>query len=489
MDTPHTAGNNNPGALARPFEKPMNSIGPISTESAATLIAKATDITLVMDDNGLILDMAIASADLARDLTDDWTGRSWESTVTVESRSKIKELLSAAVAGETTRPRQVNHPVAQRDTDIPVLYSAMRASDTGRIIAVGRSLTAISALQQRLVDAQQSMERGFSRMRHLETRYRLLFQVSSEPVLIVDAATNHIIEANPAAAELLGLSTKDLVGQRFPKGFDSQSTRAIETLLGNARSAGRAGDIRARRRGAEETFLVSASLFRQESASLFLVRLRPDSADTRAAEARDARGSRLLALVQSAPDAFVVTDTDGQILTANPAFVDMTEVASDAQVVGQPLERWLGRPGVDLNVLLANLRQHGSVRLFSTTVRSEYGVSADVELSAVSVAEGDLPCFGFMIRNVSPRLAPETASKRQLPRSVEQLTELVGQVSLKELVRETTDVIERLCIEAALELTENNRASAAEMLGLSRQSLYVKLRRYGMSESGGDADD
>ena len=53
------------------------------------------------------------------------------------------------------------------------------------------------------------------------------------------------------------------------------------------------------------------------------------------------------------------------------------------------------------------------------------------------------------------------------PRSVEQLTELIGQVPLKDLVREATDVIERLCIEAALELTGDNRASAAEMLGLS----------------------
>ena len=52
---------------------------------------------------------------------------------------------------------------------------------------------------------------------------------------------------------------------------------------------------------------------------------------------------------------------------------------------------------------------------------------------------------------------------------VAQLTELGGRVSLTDLVRETTDVIERLCIEAALELTADNRASAAEMLGLSRQ--------------------
>jgi DNA-binding NtrC family response regulator len=42
-----------------------------------------------------------------------------------------------------------------------------------------------------------------------------------------------------------------------------------------------------------------------------------------------------------------------------------------------------------------------------------------------------------------------------------------------------------MCIEAALTLTQDNRASAADVLGLSRQSLYSKLRRYGL----GDLDD
>jgi len=33
-----------------------------------------------------------------------------------------------------------------------------------------------------------------------------------------------------------------------------------------------------------------------------------------------------------------------------------------------------------------------------------------------------------------------------------------------------------------LEITGDNRASAAEILGLSRQGLYAKLRRYGLGE-------
>jgi DNA-binding NtrC family response regulator len=62
-------------------------------------------------------------------------------------------------------------------------------------------------------------------------------------------------------------------------------------------------------------------------------------------------------------------------------------------------------------------------------------------------------------------------------------------VPMKEIVRETTDLIERLCIEAALELTGNNRASAAELLGLSRQSLYSKLHRYGVGGGFAGEDD
>ena len=97
-------------------------------------------------------------------------------------------------------------------------------------------------------------------------------------------------------------------------------------------------------------------------------------------------------------------------------------------------------------------------------------------------------CFGFVIPRYRPppdddgavSAAPGDATVRSEPAD----RDWIGRVSMKELVRDAIDVIERLCIESALELTGNNRASAAEMLGLSRQSLYVKLRRYGLSDPG-----
>ena len=167
----------------------------------------------------------------------------------------------------------------------------------------------------------------------------------------------------------------------------------------------------------------------------------------------------------------------GQILLS----IEMAQLNSAEQSRGELLDRWLGRAGVDFSVALANLRQNGSIKLFSTGLRGEYGAMAEVEVSAVSLADNeDRPGFGFAIRNVEKRLSAAASSPRELPRSVAQLTELIGRVPLRDLVREATDVIEKLSIEAALELTGDNRASAAEMLGLSRQSLYVKLRRFGL---------
>ena len=110
-----------------------------------------------------------------------------------------------------------------------------------------------------------------------------------------------------------------------------------------------------------------------------------------------------------------------------------------------------------------------------------------MEISGVFVeADNAPPCYGLTIRAVRRANPTPGVPRAGLSRSVEQLSELVGRVTLKELVRESTDLVERLCIEAALELTRNNRASAAEILGLSRQGLYSKLHKFGLGNLSSD---
>ena len=66
------------------------------------------------------------------------------------------------------------------------------------------------------------------------------------------------------------------------------------------------------------------------------------------------------------------------------------------------------------------------------------------------------------------------------------LARQVGKVPLLELVRTTVGAVEKHYVTAALEMTRGNRTAAAELLGLSRQSLYAKLWRYGL-DGGGEA--
>jgi transcriptional regulator PpsR len=468
------------------FQTPQESLGNLDTEVAAKLIASASDIALVVDREGVILDLAFGSDDLAREGYGKWLGKPWADTVTIESRPKIEELLKDVTAKSVSRGRHVNH-TTQRGADLPVLYSALQLGHQDRVVAIGRDLRAVALLQQRLVDIQQSMERDYSRLRHMELRYRLLFQLSSEAVLIVDAATCKIVEANPATSLMLGEANRQLKGHALLNSFTAASQQMVQSLLARVRATGRVEEANVKLTHNPQDFLVSASLFRQENTSFFLVRLSPIQGGIAVPAIPEAK-SKLLALVESAPDGFVVTDPDGRILTANSAFLDLAELATEEQARDELLERWLGRTSVDLSVLIANLREHGSVRLFATTIRGEYGSSADVEISAVAVLKAEPPCLGFTIRNVGRRLTIDASANREMPRPIEQLTELVGRVPLKDLVRESTDMIERLCIEAALELTGDNRASAAEMLGLSRQSLYVKLRRYGLADAAAESD-
>ncbi|MFO1057966.1 MAG: transcriptional regulator PpsR [Dongiaceae bacterium] len=470
------------------FSSPQATIGALDADNAARLLAAAADIAVIIDRGGVVRDLAIHDDGLARELgaREQWPGRPWIDTVTVESRPKVEVLLRDAGRGDSPRWRQVNHPVAGR-ADVPVLYAVEPIGEDGRLVAFGRDLRSVSTLQQRLVEAQLAMERDYTRLRHVENRHRLLFEMSAEAVLIIDAQTHRVTDANPAARRLFGPAAKRALSQPFSELFHPESRNAVVGLLAGARLGGRSEEVRAALADPAREVSLAAASFRQDNQSLLLVRLTA-TAEPGAGASEPASRSRLLQLMENAPDGFVVTGPEGRILAANAAFLEMAQLATPEQALGESLERWLGRPGVDLNVLIANLRQRGAIRLFATTLRSEFGGTAEVEISAVALRNGGPPCLGFAIRNVDRRLSADGHPSAALPRSFENLTELIGRVPLKELVRETTDVIERLCIEAALELTGDNRASAAEMLGLSRQSLYIKLRRYGLSSGAAESE-
>lgn len=460
----------------RSFGDSADIFGSLEADAAYRLAMAAGEIALVIDDSGDIKDVAISKQDFPQ--FGHWAGDNWLDTVTAESRPKIMEMLASARKGETHRGRQVNHPTS--DGDVPVRYILVNLGK-GRHLALGRDLRETARTQQRLLHVQQALERDYMRMRQVEARYRMLFERSREAVLIVEADTHRIREANPAAYRLAGARADSLPGKKLSGLFDAASRDRLTTRLGAALGSDAAAPIPVKFSKGGREAVVGATGFSQSRRQFLLLIITPT--DEQPLRDESALGD----VIDAMPDAFVLADGQMRILRANAAFVEMVDAASEEQLSGRALSRLIGRPGIDLDLIAGQMEKDGVARNVTSVIRNLSGSAEEpVEISAVATGE-ETRHFGFVIRPVGRRLREAAGTGEDLPRSVEELTDLVGRMPLKDIVRESTDLIERLCIEAALLYTSDNRASAAEILGLSRQSLYSKLNRYGLGKQGEEA--
>jgi transcriptional regulator PpsR len=381
------------------------------------LVSVANDIALVMSETGVIQKVVLGGND-AHTLglvSGDWVGRSFCDTVTSDTRKKVDEMLRDVAANGVSRLRHLNHP-NPAGPELPFAYTTIRLGMQGPLLAVGRDLRTVVAMQQRYVSSQQEMERHYWKMRQAESRYRLLFQIATDAVFVIDTATLSITDANNAAARLFGMSTDQLVGKSPTIGIEPEFAAAVESLLTSALSAGRNAEVRVRLLKGGLPVRFSASPYVSQGPSVLLLRaqLANDQLGNAVSE------SRLLTLVERTGDAIVVADQNGNVILANPAFARLLEVASEDQVIGRPLGSWLGTAESRVPATISLLIQNGVVPLFVAALRTETGRVVHVELSATLLPAGDESGFGFIMRPKeinfasSVREHPDSGSSRKI---------------------------------------------------------------------------
>ena len=448
----------------------------LKPDALSRLIGKTCDIAVLIDAQGVVIDVSLMRQELTVLGCANWLGKPWLDTVTTESRGKVTEVLAAAAQAHETQWRHINHPVPGAP-DMAIQYTGFALGDDGRVLVMGRDLEALALLQRRLVETQQSMERDFVRLRHAESRYRILLDTSREPILLVDANNDKVIDANISAQALVKDSNRRLPGRDVLELFEADGIDDLRACLRMALATGRIEMCRARFINATSDCTVSCVVFRQEGGPQLLLRLHsPEASGDKSALS----GEGVREVMQRAPVGVVVTDRQGRIQEANEEFLMLVGALSASQLQGHLLETLLQRDSVDWGVLSTHLRQQHLVKGFATELRSLSGLSVAVEVAAIHLTDAQ-GSYAFFVRDIERQRPQEKpAAAVGMAGTVTELSHLVGRMPMKDIIGETTDMIERSCIQTALTLTQNNRASAAEMLGLSRQSLYVKLRRFGM---------
>lgn len=445
------------------------------------------DITLLLDMEGVIRE-ATLSPSMASESVDGWLGRPWVEIAGDLGGDKVKRMVDDARVTGISAFRQINQRFPS-GLEIPIEFTTVLLGGKAGMLAIGKNLQAVAELQSRLIAAQQTMERDYWKLREIETRYRLVFDASNEAVVIVLAASLRIAEANLAAIEALGLSLRrdeDVAGREFLTHIAENDRDSVRDMLARVRDRGKALSILVHVGPKSKPWMLRGSLMMSDAGNAFILQFTPASNSSLEIERREV--STIEELIDRVPDGFVAVDQDGVIRHVNQAFLDLVQVGSKSSVVGESLSRWLWQPGADMNALLANVQRHGTVRLFTTTIRGELGSDTEIEISAATGEGSEQNYIGVLLRNIARRLT-SAAEDDSLRAALSSIGEQIGKSSLRKLVKNTVSIVEQHYVKEALEIAGGNRTATAELLGLSRQSLYAKLNRYGFDDKGPSSEE
>lgn len=437
--------------------------------------APQPDVTLLLDMDGVIREATLSSS-MSKENVDGWLGRPW-SEIVGPAGEKIQRMMQDTKRTGISAFRQITQKFPS-GLELPMEFTTVLLGGRAGMLAIGKNLQAVAELQARLISAQQTIERDYWKLREIETRYRVVIEDSNDAVLLAKVADFRIVEANRTAATALAGSARrkdGLVGRDFLQEIAAKDREPVELMLRRVRDQGKSPGIVVHLGEEAIPWSLRGSLMTQESTPVFLLQMTPLGKLAATAPEHE----NLDGLLDRIPDAVTIIDESGAIKKANRAFAELVEIGSTDALVDENLGRWLSRPGADLNVLISNIQRHGVVRLLSTTAQGELGTETEIEISASGYEVGSDKRIVLVLRNIARRLSPSPESD-SLRTALASMNETVGKSPLRKLVKSTVEVVEQHYVRAALQLAEGNRTTAAEILGLSRQSLYAKLDRYNL---------
>jgi transcriptional regulator PpsR len=449
-------------------------------------IARASaDISFVLDDLGSIQNIYSDNKNLSKQISDDLIGKKWSEVVEPDSRKKVQSLLEDASPDTISKFRQINMVGNDRNIALPMMCAAIKTTSNKKIIVIGRDITEVSRLQQNLVAAQKEISQNYLQISQLEERFRSIFEIGSESIVIVKADDAYpIIEMNRNAIKQMLLAKNNCIGKSFLSLFPASELSKAVNFLKSVQDTDETSILKTLLSNGEAT-QISATSFINSGIPYLLLNLKPlDLA--KASSLLDADSLTVKAIENNAYG-FVVCTPEGLILKVNKAFNKLSATRGEQDLIGTNIRNYLGPERSDFDHMMQSLKGKASSQSCVSSITNANSSIKLVDISAVSVAQ-PRACIGMIFRQVDSRQNKGARIDKKLVRSSQELSMLVGKVPLKDILAETTDLIEQLCIKAALDLTQDNRVSASEILGLSRQSLYIKLRKYGLVDLNKDID-
>lgn len=458
-------------------------INQIKPKNVAGIISQISDLALVVSQAGDIKEVMSSTNLPAKQHLPQWVGKSIHDVLTIESVPKFDSRLQQFLLNAGNVPTvQLNHKATDDYVEFPILFSFHNAAEDDDVLMLGRDLRTTAEMQQQLVAAQIALENDYEAQRENDLKFRVLMEASDVATAFISVDTGEVVACNTAAETLIGKPRETIIDTPLVRGFETQSGKSLLDQLVAVASEQTISPVEAVTKRDQRRLILTPTLFRGTSGQTLLCKFKmAGSEDAR----NDQLQSHLFTLYQNGVDSIVFVNASGAVLSSNDAFSKLTDATHAQGIQGRPIADFLSRGSVDVNVMMENARRAGSMRLYATKIVSEHGAERAVEISTTQLKAGTQTIFAMVMRDSHRVETVRTPMQQVTDVDMGSVIELIGGHSLKDIVARTTDVVEKMCIETAVEMTSNNRVAVAEMLGLSRQSLYVKLRKYGLVNKNG----
>ena len=288
---------------------------------------------------------------------------------------------------------------------------------------------------------EQAEARGVEAMRLSELRYRRLFETAQDGILILDADSGQVVDANPFMKDLLGYSQEEFLGRKLweigPFKGEAASKIAFAKLQLNDRLRYEGLPLETKDgRRVEVEFISNAYLVDEKRLIQCNIRdttertkaeartdqanTRTDQANTRTeqAEARGVEGIRVSdlryrRLFETAQDGILILDAaTGQVVDANPFMKDL---------LGYSQEEFLGRKLWEIGpfkgaaaskIAFAELQLKDRLRYEGLPLETKDGRRVEVEFISSTYQVDDKQYIQCNIRDITERRRQEARFRR-----------------------------------------------------------------------------
>lgn len=296
-------------------------------------------------------------------------------------------------------------------------------------------------------------KRAERELRESEARFSRVFHSSPACQFITTYPDGKIVDANEAAADLLGLSREAMLGNSTLGLGVWRSPEERNDILGEIAAKGRIRqrEVAFRRSGGEPvTVLISAEPIELRGETCLIATIVDVTERRRASAALRQSEERYRRLVEISPDA-VFINQDDRIVYANPAMARLLGAEDASPIVGKrPLE--IFHPD-SYELVIARIKALRDGDEAVPTVEEKVlrldGTSVNVEVSAIPFELEGRRAIQVIMRDISERLAAEADRHREALRT-DVLLEL-HQTAPSLTDRELYDFI----VERAATLTES----------------------------------